>query len=187
MLSSYISTRPCCSLANTGRDEESPLHWVVESGPGQLIIAAGLSNSQRAFSGSDLGHLAFVRLSGEQTGVRTNGALIYADGQTHIPAFVSTLSVGSLPETFVLYQLIPTRLTQKRRSHFTRQSRPAFPFGSMIFWDGPCGRCLPTAFPRATTTSFGTEWTTMDVRQVRACIWCRCDPLHGDKYKKSRC
>ena len=90
-----------------GRDEESPLPWVVESKPGQLIIAAGLSNSQRAFSGSDLGHLAFVRLSNEQTGVRTNGALIYADRLTHKPAFVSTLSVGALPETFVLYPAHP--------------------------------------------------------------------------------
>jgi|GEM_PF-1061336 len=90
-----------------GRGEESPLPWVVESGPGQLIIAAGLSSSQRAFSGSDLGHLDFVRLSNEQTGVRTNGALIYADGQTHTPAFISTLSVGSLPKTFVLYSAHP--------------------------------------------------------------------------------
>ena len=90
-----------------GRDEEAPLHWVVDSRAGQLTIAAGLASSQRAFSGSDLGQLTFVRLSSQKTEIGTNGALVYANDQTHVPAFVPTLSVSSLPETFVLYPAHP--------------------------------------------------------------------------------
>ncbi len=90
-----------------GRDEEAPLHWVVDSRSGQLTIAAGLASSQRAFSGSDLGQLTFVRLSGQKTEISTNGALVYADDQMHVPAFVPALSVSSLPETFVLYPAHP--------------------------------------------------------------------------------
>ena len=90
-----------------GRDEEAPLHWVVDSRAGQLTIAAGLASSQHAFSGSDLGQLTFVRLSSQKTEIGTNGALVYANDQTHVPAFVPTLSVSSLPETFVLYPAHP--------------------------------------------------------------------------------
>ena len=89
------------------RGEQAPLPWVVEQTPGQLTLATGLSRTQRAFDGDDLGQLVFARVARTGTEVRTTAAMSYTGDQVRALAPPSPLRIRALPETFALYPAHP--------------------------------------------------------------------------------
>jgi len=88
------------------RAEEPSLPWVVESEPGRLTFATGLSHRQPAFV-SDLGTLVFDRRSPQQTILRSTGAISYDRGAVTTLEPPAILQLTALPQVHTLYPAYP--------------------------------------------------------------------------------
>ena len=88
------------------RAAEAPLPFIVESEPGRLVFAAGLSRGQTGFDG-DMGVLVFDRLAPDRSVLRANGAIGYRAGSAATLTPPAPLELSALPQTFALFAAHP--------------------------------------------------------------------------------